>query len=122
RIHDTIMAGAPEDTIELFHGYTYSGHPVPCAAGLATLDIYRKEGVFERGEAMSPYFLDALWTLKDSPAVADIRGYGMLGAIEVRPGGAPGVRGHAFQKALFDAGLHLKTTGDSAIVAPPLVC
>jgi beta-alanine--pyruvate transaminase len=70
---------------------------------------------------MSPYFLDALFSLKDVPIVTDIRGYGMLGAIDLAVEGAPGRRGHAFQKKLFDNGLHLKTTGDSAIVAPPLV-
>ncbi|HEY8242958.1 MAG TPA: aspartate aminotransferase family protein [Casimicrobiaceae bacterium] len=121
RIHDTVMAAAPEGAIEFFHGYTYSGHPAACAAGLATLDIYKREGLFERAKAMSPYFLDALFSLKDVPIVTDIRGYGMLGAIDLAVEGAPGRRGHAFQKKLFDNGLHLKTTGDSAIVAPPLV-
>src|SRR6185369_6851353 len=76
RIHDTIMAAAPDGTIELLHGYTYSGHPAPCAAALATLDIYKNEGLFERGRALSPYFLDALFALRDVPVVADIRGYG----------------------------------------------
>jgi beta-alanine--pyruvate transaminase len=121
RIHDTIMAAAPEGAIEFFHGYTYSGHPGPCAAGLATLDIYRKEGLFQRGREMSPYFLDALFSLKDVSVVADIRGYGMFGAFDVHPAGGPGVRGHALQKKLFDNGLHLKTTGDCAIVAPALI-
>ena len=140
RIHDTIMAAASEGAIEFFHGYTYSGHPAacaagiatldiytysghpaPCAAGLATLDIYRKEGLFERGAALSPYFLDGIWSLKDLPAVADLRGYGLFAAIEVHPAGAPGARGHLLQKKLFDNGLHLKTTGDSAILAPPLI-
>jgi beta-alanine--pyruvate transaminase len=121
RIHDTIIASAQDGAIEFFHGYTYSGHPAACAAGLATLDIYRKEGLFERGAALSPYFLDGLWSLRDLPAVADIRGYGMLAALEVHPAGGPGVRGHLLQKKLFENGLHLKTTGDSAIIAPPLI-
>ena len=121
RIHDTVVAAAQDGAIEFFHGYTYSAHPAPCAAGLATLDIYRTEGLFERGAALSPYFLDGLWSLKDLPAVADIRGYGMLAAIEVHPAGGPGARGHLLQKKLFDNGLHLKTTGDSAIIAPPLI-
>jgi len=121
RIHDTIIGAAQQGTIEFFHGYTYSGHPAACAAGLATLDIYRKEGLFERGAALSAYFLDSLWSLKDLPAVADLRGYGMLAAIEVHPSGTPGARGHLLQKKLFDDGLHLKTTGDSAILAPPLI-
>jgi len=121
RIHDTIMAAAPEGTIEFFHGYTYSGHPAACAAGLATLDIYKRDGLFERARALSPYFLDALFSLKDLPIVTDIRGYGLLGGIDVAMDGAPGRRGHALQKKLFDNGLHLKTTGDAAIVAPPLI-
>ena len=121
RIHDTIVAAAQEGAIEFFHGYTYSGHPAACAAGLATLDIYRKEGLFERGAELSPYFLDGLWSLRDLPAVADLRGYGMFAGIDVHPAGAVGVRGHLLQKKLFDNGLHLKTTGDCAIIAPPLI-
>jgi beta-alanine--pyruvate transaminase len=121
RIHDTIMAAAPEGAIEFFHGYTYSGHPGPCAAGLATLDIYRNDGLFERGRALSPYLLDALFSLKDLPVVADIRGYGMFGAIDVHPDGAPGRRGNVIQKKLFDHGLHVKATGDCELVAPPLI-
>jgi beta-alanine--pyruvate transaminase len=121
RIHDTIMNASPEDAIEFFHGYTYSGHPAACAAGLATLDIYLNEGLFERGRALSPYFLDAIFSLKDVPIVADIRGYGMLAAIELHPDVTPGKRGHQFQKALFDVGLNLKATGDVAIIAPPLI-
>jgi beta-alanine--pyruvate transaminase len=120
-IHDTIFAAAAEGAIELFHGYTYSGHPGACAAGLATLDIYRDEGLFERANALSPTFLDAIFGLRDVGVVADIRGYGMIAAIDVQPDGAPGKRGHALQKKLFDNGLHLKTTGDTALIAPPLV-
>ena len=121
RLHDAIVGAAAEGAIEFFHGYTYSGHPAACAAGLATLDIYRDEGLFERARALSPYFLEGLFSLRDLPVVADLRGYGMMGAIEVHPDGAPGRRGHLFQKRLFDHGLHLKATGDAAIVAPPLV-
>jgi beta-alanine--pyruvate transaminase len=121
RIHDTIMDAAAEGAIEFFHGYTYSGHPAACAAGLATLDIYRDEGLFERGRALSPYFLDGLWSLRDLPAIADIRGYGMIAAIDVHPSGPPGRQGHLLQKRLFDAGLHLKATGEAAIIAPPLI-
>jgi len=121
RIHDTIMGAAPDDAIEFFHGYTYSGHPAACAAALATLDIYRDEDLFARGRTLSPYFLDAIFSLKDLPVIADIRGYGMLAAIEVHSDGTPGRRGHLLQKVLFDHGLNLKTTGDSAIIAPPLI-
>jgi beta-alanine--pyruvate transaminase len=121
RVHDAIVGAAAEGAIEFFHGYTYSGHPAACAAGLATLDLYRDERLFERGRALSPYFLEGLFSLKDIPVVADLRGYGMMGAIDVQPDGTPGQRGHQFQKRLFDNGLHLKATGDAAIVAPPLV-
>ena len=121
RIHDTIMGAAPEGAIEFFHGYTYSGHPAACAAGLATLDIYKNDGLFERGRELSPYLLDAVFSLKDVPVVADIRGYGMFAAIDVQSDGVPGRRGQVFQKKLFANGLNLKTTGDCAIIAPPLI-
>jgi beta-alanine--pyruvate transaminase len=121
RIHAAIMGAAQEGAIEFFHGYTYSGHPAACAAGLATLDIYRNEGLFERGRELSPYFQDAIFSLRDAPHIVDIRGYGMIAAIDVAADGAPGRRGHALQKKLFDSGLHLKTTGDCAIIAPPLI-
>ncbi len=121
RIHDTVMAAAADGAIEFFHGHTYSGHPAACAAGLATLDIYRDEGLFERARALSPYFLDAIFALADIPVVADIRGYGLMAGIDVHGDGVAGRRGHLLQKRLFENGLHLKTTGDAAIVAPPLI-
>ena len=121
RIHDTIMAAAPEGAIEFFHGYTYSGHPAACAAGLATLDIYKNDGLFERGRELSPYFQDMIFSLADIPAVADLRGYGMIAGIDIVPEATPGSRGHRFQKKLFDNGMHLKATGDCVIVAPPLI-
>jgi beta-alanine--pyruvate transaminase len=121
RVHDAVMAAAPEGAIEFFHGYTYSGNPAACAAGLATLDVYRDEGLFERARALSPYFLDGIFSLADLPVVADIRGYGMMAAIDLRMDGAPGRRGHELQKRLFDGGLHLKNTGDALIIAPPFV-
>ena len=120
-IHDTILAAAPEGGIEFFHGHTYSGHPVACAAGNATLDIYEREHVFEAGEELSPYFLDAMFSLKDLPVVTDIRGYGLLAGIDLAADGALGRRGFAAVKGLWKAGLLLKITGDSVLVAPPLV-
>jgi len=77
--------------------------------------------LFERGRELSPYFQDAIFALSDLGAVADLRGYGMMAGIDLVPQGAPGARGHKFQKALFDNGLHLKATGDCVIVAPPLI-
>lgn len=120
-IYDVVTSHALEGAIELFHGYTYSAHPAACAAGLAALEIYQNEGLFERAGEMSPYFLDAVFTLSDLPLITDIRGYGMLAGIDLAPQQRPGLRGHEIQKRLFDAGLHLKTTGDSAIVAPALI-
>jgi beta-alanine--pyruvate transaminase len=121
RIHDSIMAAAQDGAIEFFHGYTYSAHPASCAAGLATLDIYRNEGLFERVRELAPYFQAAIFGLKDAKNVVDIRGYGLLAAIDVASDGAPGHRGHEFQKKLFDNGLNLKSTGDCVIVAPPFI-
>lgn len=120
-VHDAIVDGGPERGIEFFHGYTYSGHPAACAAGLAMMDILRKDRLVDRAREMSPYFADALHCLRDLPAVADIRSIGMLAAVEVVASGAPGARGHEVQKRLFDKGLHLKNTGESLIIAPPLI-
>src|SRR6478736_6056163 len=121
RIHDTIMSAAQEGSIEFFHGYTYSGHPAACAAGLATLDIYRNEGLFERARELAPYFQDAMFSLKGTKNVTDVRGYGMFAAFDIESDGAPGRRGNVLQKKLFDNGLNLKNTGDCALVAPPLI-
>lgn len=120
-IQDAIMKAAPENTVELFHGYTFSAHPAACAASLATMEIYERDKLFERGAALAPYFLDQVFALGDLPVVTDIRGYGMLAGFDITPGAVPGARGHELQKKLFDAGLHIKTTGDSAILAPALI-
>ena len=120
-IYRTIVEGAPDGATEFFHGYTYSAHPAACAAGLATLKIYETEGLFARGRELSPYFQDAMFGLQDLPEVADVRGFGMLAGVEVKPGKAPGVRGAELQAKLYDRGLHVKTTGDVAIVAPAFI-
>jgi len=120
-IYDAIMKAAPENAVELFHGYTFSAHPAACAASLAAIEIYEREKLFERGEILAPYFLDQVFALGDLPAVTDIRGYGMLAGLDVVPGPVPGARGHELQKKLFDTGLHIKTTGDSVILAPALI-
>ena len=120
-IYRTILDGAAQGATEFFHGYTYSAHPAACAAGLATLEIYRKESLFARGRELSGYFQDAMFSLQDLGAVADVRGFGMLAGIELKPGTAPGVRGAELQARLFDRGLHVKTTGDAAIIAPALI-
>ena len=119
-VYNTI-SGA-NNGIEFFHGYTYSAHPAACAAGLAALEIYADEGLFENSAALSDYFLDAVWTLKDLPIVRDIRGVGLMAGVEVHPmGDKVGARGGQLQTQLFNNGCHVKWTGDSAIVAPMLV-
>lgn len=120
-IYDTICGPAPAEAIEFFHGYTYSAHPAACAAGLAVLDIYEKEGLFERAADMSEYFLEAVFALSDLPVITDIRGYGLIAGFDVAPAGTPGVRGYEVQRRLFEAGMHIKMTGDAGILAPPLI-
>ncbi len=85
------------------------------------IDIFAKERLIERARAMSPYFADAVHSLSDLPCVVDIRSFGMLAAVELHPQGAPGSRGHEIQKRLYDSGVHMKSTGESLILAPPLV-
>ncbi len=120
-IYDAITEAGPAKGIEFFHGYTYSAHPASCAAGLAMMDIFAKERLIERAAAMAPKFADAVHSLRDCPGVVDIRSVGLMAAVEIAPVGGPGARGHEAQKRLYDAGLNLKSTGDSLIVAPPLV-
>jgi beta-alanine--pyruvate transaminase len=121
-IYDAFMRG-PEHTIELFHGYTYSAHPLACAAGLATLDLYRDEGLFERASALEPIFADAAMALKDQPGVLDIRTVGLTAGIDLaaRPG-APGARGYEIMDRAFrDEGLMVRVTGDTLALTPPLI-
>jgi beta-alanine--pyruvate transaminase len=120
-IYDTITDAGPKQGIEFFHGYTYSAHPAACAAGLAMMDIFAGEHLIERAAAMSPRFIEAMHSLADCPGVIDIRTVGMMAGIEVAPVGTPGARGHELQKRLYDRGLNLKSTGETLIVAPPLV-
>jgi beta-alanine--pyruvate transaminase len=120
-IYDTMVDAAPNGAIEFFHGYTYSGIPCSVAAGLAMQDIIEKEDLINRSKEMSPYFLDGLFTLKDIDGVTDIRGYGMMGGIDLRMDERPGKAGYNCFKSLFAAGLSLKATGDCLIVAPPFI-
>ena len=120
-IYDTIIDAAPDATVELFHGYTYSGHPAACAAGLATLDIYEKENLFDKAAALSGYFLESVFSLQDLPVVTDIRGYGLIAGFDIAPRDMPGGRGIDVQKKLYNAGVHIKFTGDSGIIAPPFI-
>ncbi len=120
-IHDAFMQG-PEHMIEFFHGYTYSGNPIASAAGLATLETYREEGLLTRGAELGDYWAEALHSLKDAPHVIDIRNIGLIGAIELEPiKGEPTKRAFsAFLKA-YDDGLLIRTTGDIIALSPPLI-
>ena len=120
-VYDTITEATPEGGIEFYHGYTYSGHPGACAAGIATLDIYESENLFAKGAELSEYFLDAMFALSDFSCVTDVRGYGMIAGIDLKPGPVSGAGGLALQKKLFYAGLHVKATGDALVFAPPLI-
>ena len=121
-IHDTIVERGPRHTPEFFHGYTYSAHPAACAAALATLALYDAEQSFENARARAPYFQERVFSLCDLAAVADVRGYGLLAGVDVRvKNSQPGLAGHEVQKRLFDAGLHVKATGDSLLLAPAFV-
>ena len=108
--------------IELFHGYTYSGHPIAAAAGIATLDTYREEGLFENALALEPYLADAIHSLKDHPNVVDIRNLGMVAAVEMsaRPG-APGERGYDAMVKAYEMGAMIRVTGDIIAISPPLM-
>ena len=120
-VWQSIAERAPEHAIELFHGYTFSAHPAAAAAALATLDIYESERLFDRAAELSPHFLDRMFALADLPGVTDVRGYGLLAAFDLAPDGAPGERGYRCLKRLFDEGLLIKWTGDTGILAPPLI-
>ncbi len=120
-IYDTICDASPENAIEFFHGYTYSGHPAACAAGIAVQNAYEAEGTFAQAADMSEYFLDGLFSLQDMDCIKDIRGYGMLGAVELKAKGNPGALGTQIQKDLFWNGMHVKFTGDTGCVAPPFI-
>lgn len=120
-IHDAFMQG-PENAVELFHGYTYSGHPIACAAALAALDVYEEEGLFHRAAELKDYWEDALHSLKDHPNVIDIRNIGLIGAIELEPiPGAPTKRAFAAFLDAYEHGLLMRTTGDTIALSPPLI-
>ena len=120
-IHDAFMQGPPE-VIELFHGYTYSGHPAACAAALATLDIYAGEGLFERAAKLAPVWQEAVHSLRGLPNVIDVRNLGIMGAVEFAPrAGEPGKRGYDIFLAALNDGLYARFTGDIIALSPPLI-
>lgn len=120
-VHDGLMVG-PENMVELFHGYTYSGHPLACAAGLATLDIYIRDRLFERAADLAPKWEGALHSLRDAPHVVDIRNIGLAGAVEIAPReGAPGARAFDLFMKCFEGGLMVRQTGETIALSPPLI-
>jgi beta-alanine--pyruvate transaminase len=121
-VYDAFMKG-PEHAIELFHGYTYTGHPLACAAALATLDVYRDEKLFERAKALESKWCDAVMSLKGLPNVLDIRCVGLTGAIDLAPSAAgAGERGYRVVEYSFhEAGIMLRISGDTIELMPPLI-
>jgi beta-alanine--pyruvate transaminase len=120
-IYEAFMKG-PEHMIELFHGYTYSGHPLAAVAGLATLEAYKEEGTFERVRALEPYFEDALHACRDLPHVIDVRNFGLMGAIELEPlPGQPGKRGFELMIECYERGLMVRMASDTFEFSPPLI-
>ena len=120
-IYDAFM-NAPENAIELFHGYTYSGHPVACAAALATLDIYEEERLFERADKMAGYWEDAVHSFKDVRHVIDVRNLGLVAGIELESiVGKPGKRAFDCFVKCYEKGLLIRTTGDIIALSPPLI-
>lgn len=120
-IYDAMMQG-PDHLIELFHGYTYSGHPLAAAAGLAALDVYTKDGLFERAASLAGEWQEAVHSLKGLPNVVDIRNLGLVAGIELAPrADGPGKRGYEVFLDCFRNGLHVRVTGDILAMSPPLI-
>lgn len=121
QIHDVFMTG-PEHVIEFPHGYTYSAHPLACAAALGTLDTYAEEGLLVRGAAMAKAFEDALHSLKGLPHVIDVRNIGLVGGVELEPiAGQPGKRAFDVFLQCWERGVLIRTTGDTIALSPPLI-
>jgi beta-alanine--pyruvate transaminase len=121
KIYDAFMQGPP-NAIEFFHGYTYSGNPIACAAALATLDTYAEEGLLTRAASLAKYWEDAMHSLRGARNVIDVRNLGLIGAVELATGaGGPTQRGFEAYVKLFEAGLLCRTTGDTIAFAPPLI-
>ncbi|HWZ63995.1 MAG TPA: aspartate aminotransferase family protein [Steroidobacteraceae bacterium] len=118
-IYEAFMQGP--DGIELFHGYTYSAHPLACAVGLAALGIYEREGLLTRARSLSADWQEAAHTLKDAPHVLDVRSYGLICAIELAPGPKPGARGYEVFLKCFERGMLVRFTGDTIALSPPLI-
>jgi beta-alanine--pyruvate transaminase len=120
-IYSTVVDSTPAG-LELFHGYTYSGHPLAAAAGLATLELYQSEGLFERAASLAPYWEQALHSLRGLPNIIDIRNLGLVGGIELEPrAGTPGARAFDIFVDCFNRGALIRVTGDIIALSPPLI-
>ena len=119
-VREAFLSGPPTMP-DLFHGYTYSGHPLACAAAIATADLYRDEGIFENADAMSGPWEDMLHSLADLPGVIDIRNMGLVGAVQLESDETVGARGRAAFEKLWDAGVSCRPIGDSLAMSPPLI-
>jgi beta-alanine--pyruvate transaminase len=120
-IHDAFMNG-PEHLIEFYHGYTYSAHPLACAAALGTLDTYADDGLLTRAAKMGGAFESAVHSLEGLPNVIDVRNIGLVGGIELAPiGGEPGKRAFSVFLDCWEKGLLVRTTGDTIALSPPLI-
>jgi beta-alanine--pyruvate transaminase len=121
-IYDAVVNSAPPDTVELFHGYTYSGHPLATAAAEATLDVYEEEGLFARARELAPYFEQAVHALREMPNVIDIRNIGLVAGIELEPKpGKPTERAFKTFLKCYEKGVLIRTTGDIIALSPPLI-
>ena len=120
-VHDALMQG-PGETIELMHGYTYSGHPAASAALVATVEIYRREALFDRARELEPAWEESVHMLRQAPNVIDVRNIGLVGGVELQPvEGRPGARGHDVYRRAFESGLLVRVTGDTIALSPPLI-
>ena len=120
-LYDAVVDHAPAG-VEFFHGYTYGGHPLAAAAGLAALDLYEDDGIFDNAGAMSAPFEAAIHGMRGRRNVVDVRNLGILGAVEVSPrDGAVGARGMEVFQRCFDAGLMVRVSGDVLALSPPLI-
>jgi beta-alanine--pyruvate transaminase len=112
----------PENSIDFCHGYTYSGHPLAMAAGMATLDVYKEEGIFEHAKEMSKYFEEAIHSLKGLPYVVDIRNIGLMGGIELTPiPGDPTKRAYDVFMQTYENNVMVRVAGDGIVLSPPLI-
>jgi beta-alanine--pyruvate transaminase len=121
-VYDSIVNAAPEHAIELFHGYTYSGHPLAAAAALASLDVFEEEKLFDRARELAPYFENAVHALRELPHVIDVRNLGLVAGIELEPvPGKPAARAFEVFRRCFEKGVLIRTTGDIIALSPPLI-